>query len=182
VSIILILVIVIGLVAALYDFMFYKIPNILVLLLCMLAIPYLVFFAPSGTVILTLGISFALLTIGFVCNYFGWMGAGDAKLLSAASLWIAPHHIPAMILVMALLGGFLALVFITLSPAIDTLRTKLITGTRPIMSRVPILTDYYNADFVPAYAQEKLKTPIPYGIAIALSLAYICLINIGALS
>ena len=181
-SIILILVIVISLVAALYDFMFYKIPNILVLLLCMLAIPYLVFFAPSGTVILTLGISFTLLAIGFICNYFGWMGAGDAKLLSAASLWIAPHHVPAMILVMALLGGFLALAFITLSPVIDTLRTKLITSTRPVMNRVPVLTDYYNADFVPAYAQEKLKTPIPYGIAISLALVYICLINIGALS
>lgn len=181
-SIILTAVIMISLVAALYDFMFYKIPNILVIFLCILAVPYLVFFAPNGTVILTLGISFSLLAIGFICNYFGWMGAGDAKLLSAASLWIAPHHVPAMILVMALLGGFLALAFITLSPVIDTLRTKLITSTRPVMNRVPVLTDYYNADFVPAYAQEKLKTPIPYGIAISLALVYICLINIGALS
>ncbi len=181
-SVILILVMAISLVAALYDFMFYKIPNSLVLALCVFAIPYFVFFVPNNMILLTLGISFVLLAVGFVCNHFGWMGAGDAKLLSVASLWVAPEHIPAMILVMALLGGFLALTFVTLALSIDMIRTKVITGTRPLMDRVPILADYYKADFVPSYASEKLKTPIPYGIAIALALVYICLINIGALS
>ncbi len=181
-TLMLLIVIILGLIAALYDFMFYKIPNKIVFALCILSVPYLVFFAPEGTLILTLSLSFILLALGFMCNRFGWMGAGDAKLLAVASLWVVPPHIPAMILVMALIGGFLALVFMTMASQIDIFRIRLIAATRPLMSRISGLSDYYNAEFIPSQAEERSKTPIPYGVAIALALVYICLIKIGALS
>lgn len=181
-SLLLILVIMIGLVAALYDFMFYKIPNSLVLALFVLAIPHLVFHMPLSTIALTLGIALTLLILGFICNKFGWMGAGDVKLLSVAVLWIDPQHVPALILVMALFGGFLAVVFLSIPTLIDNIRLVVIQATRPMMNKTPILARYYEADFIPAHVPEKMKTPIPYGVAIALALVYVSFINIGALS
>lgn len=181
-SLLLITVIIIGLIAALYDFMFYKIPNILVLALCLLAIPHLIFYISLDTAILTLGLAFAIIIVGFVCNKFGWIGAGDAKLLSVAVLWIAPQHVPAMILVMGLFGGFLAIAFLSIPTLIDTIRSTLITTTQPVMSHIPALSKYYKEEFISAHVPEKLKTPIPYGVAIALALVYVKFINIGALS
>ncbi len=175
-------VIILGLLAALYDFMFYKIPNILVAALFVIAIPHLLLYVPLESAGITLAISAVILIIGFICNKFGWMGAGDAKLLSVASLWVPPQHIPAMILVMALFGGFLAVVFLSIPSSIDTIRTLAIKTTQPLMSRVPMLSEYYSADFIPAHVPEKLKTPLPYGVAIALALVYISFIKIGALS
>ncbi len=39
------------------------------------------------------------------------MGGGDVKLLTALALWIAPSHFLQLIIMMALLGGVLTLVF-----------------------------------------------------------------------
>jgi len=177
-----IFIMLLGLIVALYDMMFYKIPNILVLALTLLAIPHLVFFAKHDSLYLTLGISISFLMIGFICTRFGWMGAGDAKLLSVSALWVAPTHIPAMILVMAIFGAFLALVYMTLGAQIDHLRKNLICFTHPLMSKIPVLKDYYQNEFIPSHSSHKLKTPIPYGVAISLALVYILLIRIGALS
>lgn len=162
--------------------MFYKIPNILVAALFVLAIPHFLLYIPFETAGITLVISAVILIIGFMCNKFGWMGAGDAKLLCVASLWVPPQHIPAMILIMALFGGFLAVIFLSIPSSIDTIRTLVIQTTQPIMSRVPVLSRYYGTEFVPAHVTEKLKTPLPYGVAIALALVYISFIKIGALS
>jgi prepilin peptidase CpaA len=38
----------------------------------------------------------------------GWLGGGDAKLLSAASLWIGPDLMPTYLGVVGLIGGVLA--------------------------------------------------------------------------
>ncbi len=175
-------VIITSLLAALYDFMFYKIPNILVAILFVLAIPYLLMNVPLGTAGITLAIAVVLLIIGFICNKFGLMGAGDAKLLCVASLWVPPEQVLAMILVMAIFGGFIAIIFLSMPTLIDTMRLYVIQATRPVMSRIRILESYYNAEFIPAYVPEKLKTPLPYGVAISLALVYICFIKIGALS
>lgn len=40
-----------------------------------------------------------------------WMGGGDVKLLTALALWIAPHWFLKLLVVMALLGGLLTIVF-----------------------------------------------------------------------
>ena len=38
-----------------------------------------------------------------------WVGAGDVKLLSAASLWAGPHLIAVLLIVTAIAGGFVSL-------------------------------------------------------------------------
>lgn len=41
----------------------------------------------------------------------GWMGGGDVKLLTALALWIAPMWFLKLLVMMALVGGVLAIVF-----------------------------------------------------------------------
>ncbi|MCB2048109.1 MAG: prepilin peptidase [Novosphingobium sp.] len=52
--------------------------------------------------------TFAVLFVLFALNL---MGGGDVKLLTALSLWIAPLWFARLIIVMALVGGLLTLVF-----------------------------------------------------------------------
>lgn len=41
----------------------------------------------------------------------GWMGGGDVKLLTALALWVSPTLFVQLLIVMALLGGILTIVF-----------------------------------------------------------------------
>ncbi len=52
--------------------------------------------------------TFAVLSVLFALRA---MGGGDVKLLTALALWIAPAHFLQLIVMMALLGGVLTLVF-----------------------------------------------------------------------
>ena len=55
----------------------------------------------------------ALLTFAVLCGLFalGQMGGGDIKLLTALALWIAPFAFLQLLVLMALIGGFLTIVF-----------------------------------------------------------------------
>lgn len=55
----------------------------------------------------------AMLTFAVLCGLFalGQMGGGDIKLLTALALWIAPFAFLQLLVLMALIGGFLTVVF-----------------------------------------------------------------------
>ncbi|KRA84319.1 prepilin peptidase [Altererythrobacter sp. Root672] len=55
----------------------------------------------------------ALLTFAVLCGLFalGQMGGGDIKLLTALALWIAPLPFLQLLVLMALIGGLLTIVF-----------------------------------------------------------------------
>ncbi|MBO9519315.1 MAG: prepilin peptidase [Porphyrobacter sp.] len=55
----------------------------------------------------------ALLTFAVLCGLFalGQMGGGDIKLLTALALWIAPLQFLQLLMMMALIGGFLTIIF-----------------------------------------------------------------------
>lgn len=58
-----------------------------------------------------IGIALATFLVLLALFAFGLMGGGDVKLLSALSLWITPIWYAKMILVMAIAGGALTLLF-----------------------------------------------------------------------
>jgi prepilin peptidase CpaA len=58
-----------------------------------------------------LAIALGSLVIFAAMFAFGWMGGGDVKLLTALALWIHPYWFAQLIVVMALAGGVLTLVF-----------------------------------------------------------------------
>ena len=66
------------------------------------AMPLQVFWGHLGCGLLTL-----LITMFMFAR--GWLGGGDAKLLSATVLWIGPENLVTYLIAMTLLGGALAI-------------------------------------------------------------------------
>ena len=58
---------------------------------------------------LHMALALAALAFAFVLFSFGWIGGGDAKLLTATCLWFGSETIPAYAIYVALFGGALTL-------------------------------------------------------------------------
>lgn len=56
-----------------------------------------------------LAIGLAVLLVGVAMFSVGWVGGGDAKLLSAAALWVGPALLPMYLAHVAIVGGVLAI-------------------------------------------------------------------------
>ena len=101
------------LVAALNDLLHYQIPN-------WIPISILVIFFPIsygiGWPLSDIGNSFlcflAMLVFGFILFALRLFGGGDAKLIAASSIWIGWELLPSFVMLIALIGGALALVIL----------------------------------------------------------------------
>jgi len=78
------------------------------------------------------------------------MGGGDVKLMAATALWSGPGKVLPFIEVIALAGAALALVW--LSPA------------RRLLPEAPVVPGEHSAE---DGMRQRLRAPVPYGIAIA---------------
>lgn len=97
--------------AAIGDFLSYRIPNWLCLVVVASFFPAAWLAGlPLATVGWHLLVGFAALAIGFGLFAAGWFGGGDAKLLSAAALWFGWPDSMRFIVYTALAGGALALI------------------------------------------------------------------------
>jgi prepilin peptidase CpaA len=135
--------------AAIEDLRRLIIPNALILALSVIW-PFYFAAAPSLFGGLSaLGCAIAVFLVGALCFSRGWLGGGDVKLLSVATLWAGPAGTPPLLLLTGIFGGILAL-FLLVPPGayIATLaRAKFGPSDGPTGSG--------------------METPIPYGVAIA---------------
>lgn len=67
--------------------------------------------APWPDIALQIGVAVATFAVLSVLFAIGAMGGGDVKLLTALALWIQAEHFLQLLIMMALLGGVLTLVF-----------------------------------------------------------------------
>jgi prepilin peptidase CpaA len=58
--------------------------------------------------------SIAVLLLAALCWRCGWLGGGDVKLLAACALLVPPALVPQLVLLTALAGGLLALLYLTI--------------------------------------------------------------------
>jgi prepilin peptidase CpaA len=105
--------------AALTDIRGFRIPNTvsMALILAFLA-RYLVFTQPIG-LSAHLAVAAATFVILFAFYLLGWLGAGDAKLITALMLWAGPDAAPSFIIAMAVSGGIFAFLLLTLGKAVQ---------------------------------------------------------------
>jgi prepilin peptidase CpaA len=142
--------------AAIHDFLFYKIPNWLVALIIgvyvVKSIALIIGGAPLDILILPSISFFAVIIVGFVFFIFKIFGAGDTKLLAACSLWMSEVNIYQFILLVALSGGILALLYLFQKVMLDFLREFLLAKIVDKFDRV----------------SDKIKNEnmVPYGVAI----------------
>ena len=137
-------------IAAIEDLRRLVIPNAVPLSLCVL---WPLYIAPTASVAATagaIGCAAIVFIAGALCFSRGFLGGGDVKLLTAATLWAGPGLAPSLLLATGVLGGALALILLV--PPCAHLAT---------LARVKLGAD---SDSTPTRA---LATPVPYGIAIA---------------
>ena len=137
-------------VAAFEDFRRLTIPNLLPVLLCAAWPIYFAATAPGlSAALAALGCALAVFLVGAVLFARGWLGGGDVKLLSAATLWAGAPGTPALLMLTGVLGGALAL-FLLLP-----LGNHLAAAARGMLGQPPVPTE------------RGFAIPVPYGVAIA---------------
>jgi len=68
--------------------------------------------ASLSIVAMHLGAAALVLTVGFVCFSFGWIGGGDAKLAAAIALWFGFDYLLVYLVYASLFGGALTVILI----------------------------------------------------------------------
>jgi len=99
--------------AALTDLQEYRIPNSVTLAIVALFPVYALLPGAGISVTGSLMLAAGVLAGGTVLFAFGVIGGGDVKLITAVSLWIGPGAFIEFLLVMALVGGAVALLQIS---------------------------------------------------------------------
>ena len=171
--------VVLSLLGALCDFLFYRIPNFVVLGILVGGILKL-FLQHSTTDFHLIGLIFiVILLTGYLLYAFNFMGAGDAKFLSASILWIAPQDLYSYFALVALAGGGLALICLFGHKPIDFIRMKVFFALKEKLSISETsrgIKNYFHLPFVDMRETTWTKTLIPYGIAIFVgNLVFACL-------
>jgi prepilin peptidase CpaA len=136
-------------VAAFEDFRRLVIPNLLPILLVALW-PFYFAAAPSVYGALgAIGGGAAVFLVGAILFARGYLGGGDVKLLSVATLWAGPARIGDLLLLTAALGGALALALLM------PLGREIAAAARFMLGQPPVDTG------------RGLAASVPYGVAIA---------------
>jgi prepilin peptidase CpaA len=99
--------------AAVSDLLTMTIPNrVSLLLVAGFAVAAALGGMPMHEVLQHGGAGLAVLVAGFACFAMGWIGGGDAKVASAAALWLGLPHLLNYLLYASLFGGALTLFLI----------------------------------------------------------------------
>jgi prepilin peptidase CpaA len=113
--------------------------------------------ATDGQLLASLVIGAVVFAVCTACWLRGWMGGGDVKLLTAASLFVAPVTVGPMVVATTLFGGVVAVIY---------LLARLVA--RRVALRAHPVPRHFLARVLRAEHWRLLRgSPLPYGSAIA---------------
>lgn len=136
--------------AAFEDFRRFIIPNQLILVAVALWPLHLAATPAAGLAALgAVGCAVAVFLVGALLFSRGYVGGGDVKLLSVATLWAGPSGTPELLVVTGLLGGALSIVLLT-----------------PFGAQMAAFGRAY-LDPAGSAAIDAAANSVPYGVAIA---------------
>ncbi len=143
--------------AALHDLGFRTVPNRVsaALLAIGVALRLLQGDLPWG-----LGCGLAVFVVTYAFWRFGWMGGADVKLLTAASVFVAPHMVPTLVVGTSLAGGVLALLYV----AGSRLAPRPVAEPMPRTRQLPLLLRRAARCEL---RRLRRRGPLPYAAAIA---------------
>lgn len=154
---------------ALFDFLFYRIPNVFCILIATFFFIGSAFFYPLDKILDALLFSAGTLVVSFLLSSFRLIGAGDAKFLTVAALWAGSTYFFPFIFVTSCFGGLLGLVYYLVPKRIDKIRLKINLFLTKIFQDSPIATfygRYEKLSFQKSHSKKNGKTLLPYGVAI----------------
>jgi prepilin peptidase CpaA len=153
------------LIGACWDFLFFKIPNeIVIFIICLFLVKFTLFDTASHDYRPFFCFGGALV-VGYALYFFRFVGAGDVKLIAAVSLWTAQINYFSFLFMMAIAGGVLSAVFYFFSPHLTATRVLLL-GKLENTKLFGSLMGEVNERLYEKDTQAKIV--VPYGIAIFL--------------
>lgn len=164
------IVILMNVLIALYDFAFYRIPNVFVLALLALFVLTAPFAISGAQFMYSLAVFGAVIVLGFALFQFGVIGGGDAKYLAVAAMWVGHEHFILFLMVLSLVGGGMALVYLKFQTVVSHSAlavSKIVTHlekTHVGLQKVWLLS---GAGYVDKARPLYEATKLPYGVAIA---------------
>jgi prepilin peptidase CpaA len=96
-------------VAAYSDVKSFRIPNLLVAAVACLGVTRLIAIGDPSAAVYTVSASVIVLAIGFVLFWQGFVGGGDAKLITAAALLVGYHDLLSFLVFMSSCGALISL-------------------------------------------------------------------------
>lgn len=148
-------------VAAIWDVVSRRIPNLLSLIIALLYFTNAGLAGDWAAVSMHILCGLGVLVVGIFIFALGWMGGGDVKLLAALALWAGPDQLLLLLLMTCLAGGALALAFVLpalilrtprLSGLIDWIFVKILHQPAPMLQNI-----------------RSMGVQLPYGVAIAIA-------------
>lgn len=138
--------------AGAHDLLTYEIPNVVSILLIIAFLPYaLLNQSLTGYDIAAhYAVGFGVLLFSFILFACRIFGGGDAKILSAIAVWLGPYDIVSYIVIVAIIGGALAVALIAMRASICAY----------LFYRTPVLKNIF-------FGAAKNINATPYAVAIA---------------
>jgi prepilin peptidase CpaA len=130
--------------AAFSDVKSFRIPNLLVAAVAWLGVTRLIVIGDPSVAFYTVGATFIVLVIGFVLFAQGFIGGGDAKLITAAGLLVGYHDMFSFLVFMGICGALISLAALV------------------IHKYLPLYAGPRVAALLP-----RARLAVPYGVAIA---------------
>ena len=153
-----------------YDFSFYRIPNLFLIALLVLfglTAPFILDLNEIINSFITFGVVFLICLILFLTKIFG---AGDAKYFAVIALWMGYPNVIPFVLYTSIAGGGLALVYLIIHYPFARLSDLTWTFIQKLEARFPLLEFLWIGSGVgPEKGNRGYIKPktIPYGVAIA---------------
>jgi prepilin peptidase CpaA len=135
-------------IAAITDIRSYKIPNWLTGLTALLFIPAAIISGmPVAVMAAHVATGLILFFVGYGLYALRLFGGGDAKMMAAAGLWLGASQTMMFLILTALAGGALAIVFM-------------------VLAAIQLHTEMTDSSFTKSL--RKLAPKLPYGVALAI--------------
>lgn len=167
-------------VAAVCDFLVFKLPNAILLFIILLFVLKVLMFQSAHDFVWPLIAFVSVLCAGFFLYLFKWIGAGDAKFIAVTSLWASQINLAFFLLIMSIAGGALAVIYLKFHPQVFAVQQKLLSQLKSIPYFEKVLVSYE-----PAKKQKEKNTNketkkdivIPYGVAVFVGVLSLCFIG-----
>jgi len=167
---------------AIYDFSFYRIPNVLLGGLLVLYALYAPIYLGSEKILSALIVFAIVLVISFGLFAIKYIGGGDAKYISVASLWAGGAGVVKFIFLVALIGGVLGLAYLLLRDHLARLSDKVWVQIQKGETRYPFLQYLWIGSGIGAEEGKReaiSSRMLPYGVAIATGAIIMMMFNLA---
>ena len=160
----------INILIGIYDFSFYRIPNLLLGALLVLYGLCAPFYMSPGSILSALAVFAIVLVLGLILYASKIIGGGDAKYFAVASLWAGFSGVVQLFFIIALVGGGAAIIYLLLRDHVARLSDGLWALIQKMEERVPTLQYVWvgSGEGPENGKRENISSRmVPYGVAIA---------------